>query len=65
MAEVSISSVVGARTQAFGRTPAERRGVSNAIVNISIRARSLRERYGQGNAERINRAARRMVSRLI
>ena len=62
---MKISSVVGSRTQAFGRTPSERRGRDNAIINTAQRAKSLRERYGEANYERINRAARRMVNKLF
>ena len=59
------SIYISPRTQAFGRTKSERRGRINAVINIALRARSLREHYGEGNHERINRAARNMVNELI
>ena len=61
---VAVGKVVSARTQAFGNAM-QRRTRADAIINTAMRARSLRERYGTENAERINRAARNMVNRLI
>lgn len=61
---VAIGNVVSARTQAFGNAQ-QRRTRTDAVINTAMRARSLRERYGTENAERINRAARNMVRRLI
>ena len=59
-----VNKVVSARTQAFGNA-LQRRTRQDAIINTAMRARSLRERYGEANTERINRAARNMVRRLI
>ena len=59
-----VNKVVSARTQAFGNA-LQRRTRNDAVINTAMRARSLRERYGEANAERINRAARNMVRRLI
>ena len=61
----SVKSVVGERTNAFGRN--RRNGLparANAILNIDSRAASLRNKYGNSNSERINSAARRMYERL-
>lgn len=61
---IAMNKVVSARTQAYGNAQ-QRRTRADAIINTAMRARSLRERYGSQNAERINRAARNMVSKLL
>lgn len=60
-----INEVVGARTRAYGQKYPNRFTRGDAVINTAMRARDLRDRYGAGNYERINRAARRMVNKLI
>lgn len=60
-----ISDVVGARTRAIGQNTPNRFTRSDAIINVGIRARNLRNQYGAGNAARINAAGRRMVEKLL